>query len=613
MNAGKWKKTTRHYKHRFVVNEHLDVVWDPKQERVQVLVDGQPVLHCAFLVGNISISDDEVSCIDDLAARKDVKRIKGSFVRNLLSIKEEVLAHASNIQAWAEHDYNTRILHSNIAFPLLKALAIAGDVKAGRIFEAEIVERLRDGTPATQKIIVESCEDHITTSLLRDLIEGCHDDKKVALLNRIGSFLGMKGEYSRAIQATRMAIAIKADDNSTWLQLAHLLQWNNDVTGAIDAYKKALEIKPDDAPAWLELSSFFRRLGDEDSTIDALMHSLSTMDVQSLADPIPRRFLKNYAEACHFTMAVDNILASNSKIAIAWVLKGDLLASNGNVDAAKQAFLTAIECNPQCAVAWYRLGRLHVRANDVKAAVVAYRQALRFQPGVAIVWITLGRQLQGIGDRAGAIEAFNKALSIQPTREQAWFKLGRLLEDAGDTKPAIAAYFKAAALAPYRDSTWKRIWALLFDGRISSCIVEAGVLSRVFEPGVVSVAIDACHKAMSSHFRRGSESLELGRLLLALGDKKGAIDAFRVVTEIDKKNEPAWIELGRLLDASGDVRGAIKAYEKALSIQPGDPVAWQRLGKARLRNNDHKGADGAFRKAKANSPGNNEARSDHRA
>jgi hypothetical protein len=151
--------TGEHFTHRFVVNEHLDIAWDAMSERVRVLVDGKPLLHCSFLVVTVSATDGEVSSIDDLAARWEARKLEGRSVRDIMSVEEEVQAHASNIQAWAEHGYDTRILHSNIAFPLLKALAKVGDGKAKRVLDAELEARIRGGSDATRRAILETCGD----------------------------------------------------------------------------------------------------------------------------------------------------------------------------------------------------------------------------------------------------------------------------------------------------------------------------------------------------------------------------------------------------------------------------------------------------------------------
>jgi len=57
----------------------------------------------------------------------------------------EFWAHSSNLQAWYEHSYNTLLLHSNLAFPLLRKLTQAGDKIAEQVFKKEIIKRFRDG------------------------------------------------------------------------------------------------------------------------------------------------------------------------------------------------------------------------------------------------------------------------------------------------------------------------------------------------------------------------------------------------------------------------------------------------------------------------------------
>ncbi|MFX1237046.1 MAG: hypothetical protein ACFFAS_03805 [Promethearchaeota archaeon] len=45
----------------------------------------------------------------------------------------EFLVHCSNLQAWVEHGYDARLIHSNLAFPLLKRLCEVGDPQAKRM------------------------------------------------------------------------------------------------------------------------------------------------------------------------------------------------------------------------------------------------------------------------------------------------------------------------------------------------------------------------------------------------------------------------------------------------------------------------------------------------
>ena len=58
----------------------------------------------------------------------------------------EFWGHCSNLQAWIENDYCTDIIHSNLAFPLLRILVEKGDPKANHVFKEEIAYRYENGS-----------------------------------------------------------------------------------------------------------------------------------------------------------------------------------------------------------------------------------------------------------------------------------------------------------------------------------------------------------------------------------------------------------------------------------------------------------------------------------
>lgn len=58
--------------------------------------------------------------------------------------EQEFWAHCSNIQAWAEHNYDSRLIHSNLAFPLLKKLSQQQDPAILKQFKQEIKNRLKN-------------------------------------------------------------------------------------------------------------------------------------------------------------------------------------------------------------------------------------------------------------------------------------------------------------------------------------------------------------------------------------------------------------------------------------------------------------------------------------
>jgi hypothetical protein len=69
--------------------------------------------------------------------------------------EEEYRAHCSNLHAWALNDYDTRLLAANLAFPLLKALADAGDGQARKMFRDEVAERYATGTKNVRRFLID--------------------------------------------------------------------------------------------------------------------------------------------------------------------------------------------------------------------------------------------------------------------------------------------------------------------------------------------------------------------------------------------------------------------------------------------------------------------------
>jgi len=54
-----------------------------------------------------------------------------------------------------ENNYDTRLLHSNLAFPLLKKLSDVGDALAKKVFKEEIGKRFQAGNENTQRFLIK--------------------------------------------------------------------------------------------------------------------------------------------------------------------------------------------------------------------------------------------------------------------------------------------------------------------------------------------------------------------------------------------------------------------------------------------------------------------------
>jgi hypothetical protein len=155
--------------------------------RTYIYVNGKRFIQCIRLILNIPKSDvhlyDEVDSIDEAAKLYGKHVFQNRIVRGPMAVplpnqmhnitpEQEFWGHCSNIQAWVEHDYDTRILMSNISFPLLRELANAGDPVASKVFKEEIALRLESGYPSVvQYLLNQGYLRYFTPSEFKTVIE----------------------------------------------------------------------------------------------------------------------------------------------------------------------------------------------------------------------------------------------------------------------------------------------------------------------------------------------------------------------------------------------------------------------------------------------------------
>lgn len=143
----------------FIINEHLSLKLEEKE--THIYVKGQRFLHCMFLLIEIPIKEisslDDIKSIDEAADSLDHSE-EGYDVDGSQKIPPDVefWGHCSNLQAWYENNYDTRLIHRNLAFPLLRELTDAGDPLAERVFREEIAQRFESGyLPVISYLLLE--------------------------------------------------------------------------------------------------------------------------------------------------------------------------------------------------------------------------------------------------------------------------------------------------------------------------------------------------------------------------------------------------------------------------------------------------------------------------
>jgi len=128
---------------KYTINKFLELRFE--DGKTNIYVANKLFMHCKYILLNISASiTEEIAEIDSIDDA--VEMLSGIFEfkeSQTYKIPPETLfwAHCSNLQAWYENGYNTFLIHSNLAFPLLKELIKVGDPIARKIFKEEVAKR----------------------------------------------------------------------------------------------------------------------------------------------------------------------------------------------------------------------------------------------------------------------------------------------------------------------------------------------------------------------------------------------------------------------------------------------------------------------------------------
>ena len=148
------QEKTRVIDAEFIINDHIKLKLI--NNKTVIFVDDMPFNHCKYLLLDVPLQDfesaNDVNSIDDAAEKLD-----RSLERRIWAIEPETefWGHCSNIQAWSESGYDTRLLHRNLAFPLLKILSKKGDLIAKHRFKEEIAERFESGNINVMRYLIE--------------------------------------------------------------------------------------------------------------------------------------------------------------------------------------------------------------------------------------------------------------------------------------------------------------------------------------------------------------------------------------------------------------------------------------------------------------------------
>jgi len=146
----------------FKVNEYITVT-DEALVEPRIYVNDEFFdcmgMHLILLPKNGSSYIENIQSVDNVYNELvgDMEEYEfESLYEGAVSYDEHFWGCCSNLQAWAENDYNTDLLYHELAFPLLKKLVFAGDPLAKKVIRKEVVRRYIYGPRTVRRYLFEN-------------------------------------------------------------------------------------------------------------------------------------------------------------------------------------------------------------------------------------------------------------------------------------------------------------------------------------------------------------------------------------------------------------------------------------------------------------------------
>lgn len=138
------KKIKLYSRARLVFEINKDIKLALIGKKTCIFVGDKKISHCKFLLISKPLSDvKECTSMDQVINNLDGKMERRKY-RRIVPSDEVFWGHCSNIQAWVENDYDSHLIHSDLGFPILKALKNVGDQKASSILKENILTKFKE-------------------------------------------------------------------------------------------------------------------------------------------------------------------------------------------------------------------------------------------------------------------------------------------------------------------------------------------------------------------------------------------------------------------------------------------------------------------------------------
>jgi tetratricopeptide (TPR) repeat protein len=131
------------------------------------------------------------------------------------------------------------------------------------------------------------------------------------------------------------------------------------------------------------------------------------------------------------------VIKSNPIDAEAYMNRGSVQTSLGEVELAISDFTTAIRLDPKLAPAWYNRGTTLAHVGRYDSAIADFTEAMRLQPDFPLAYCNRGLAKTELGRYDEALADYTKAIEQDPKPTYCYFSRGTLYMAMGEYQKAI--------------------------------------------------------------------------------------------------------------------------------------------------------------------------------
>jgi protein O-GlcNAc transferase len=255
--------------------------------------------------------------------------------------------------------------------------------------------------------------------------------------------------------------------------------------------------------------------------------------------------------------------------------EGNALEDVGELDAAQQRYVAAIDLAPDWPKAHLNLGNVLLAKTDLLGAFAAYSKALELDAGYAPAHYNLGNVHFQQNQFEAAIACYRRALKFKADFVDAEVALGNALEARGQLAEAVASYRRALALRPNYIPVYKNLADALH--KQNDLVGALNCLRRILAAQPNDIAAVKLAYEFTCHLCEWSDHEALENSLRDMVQRGVAdIDPFSLLTL-----EP-WGADTALLQLQASRQYALKKYGAALALAPSFKTSRASTGRLRI-------------------------------